>query len=588
MGLYLLNKREQAEGHIYGGGIRIADINLKGKANPITDAEGFTVKKSDVDSFISVLSDRQIEVADKLSEFMNTVCSDWGNEITMALYGVKSFTEKNYYPIKTDENSRAVKGHDDDTSIYRLLNMSFSKVLTPNANNKVVVDDIFNVFSSHCSDMAKYNAFALTVTDFLKVYSYNSKIYTGIKENEGSRKQKQYNLESMQTSIERSFGKGMKKYLRTFLEDINSSQHGGRGEEISKKMMSNYKIAAVGASLSVAALQPLSYVRASMVLPAKYLLFRGNMLHWKRGSEKALEHSGIAIWKSLGFYDTDVARGVQEQITHDESFKDKLVEASMTLAEKGDRFTWGALWNACELEVKDRRKDLKYDSSEFNKEVALKFREVVYATQVVDSTMTRTQMMRSKSGLTQTLTAFMSEPSLTYNMVADAFFEWSIDSRRGYGTSVSKHGKKFAKAVSIYAVTALLSAAVRSGVDIIRDDDEEEENLDEYLANLKENAISELNPLSKLPIFKDVVSIFEGYDPARLDEQSLVSIKRAYDAWKKVIKDDKDVDYKVVYKTLQAISQTTGLPLSNAYRDVVAMWNTSIGNVYPSLKVETK
>lgn len=588
MGLYLLDKREQAKGHIYGGGIRIADINLKGKANPITDAEGFTVKKSDVDSFISVLSDRQIEVADKLSEFMNTVCSDWGNEITMALYGVKSFTEKNYYPIKTDENSRAVKGHDDDTSIYRLLNMAFTKVLTPNANNKVVVDDIFNVFSSHCSDMAKYNAFALAVTDFLKVYSYNSKIYTGIKENEGSRKQEQYNLESMQTSIERAFGKGMKKYLRTFLEDVNSSQSGGRGEEISKKMMSNYKIAAVGASLSVAALQPLSYARASMVLPAKYLLFRGNMLHWKRGSEKALEHSGIAIWKSLGFYDTDVARGVQEQITHDESLKDKLTEASMTLAEKGDRFTWGALWNACELEVKDRRKDLKYDSPEFNKEVALKFREVVYATQVVDSTMTRTQMMRSKSGLTQTLTAFMSEPSLTYNMVADAFFEWSIDSRRGYGTSVSKHGKKFAKAVSIYAVTALLSAAVRSGVDIIRDDDEEEENLDEYLANLKENAISELNPLSKLPIFKDVVSIFEGYDPARLDEQSLVSIKRAYDAWKKVIKDDKDVDYKVVYKTLQAISQTSGLPLSNAYRDVVAMWNTSIGNVYPSLKVETK
>jgi hypothetical protein len=85
-----------------------------------------------------------------------------------------------------------------------------------------------------------------------------------------------------------------------------------------------------------------------------------------------------------------------------------------------------------------------------------------------------------------------------------------------------------------------------------------------------------------------VVSIFEGYDPSRLDEQSLVSIKRAYDAWKKVIKDDKDVDYKVVYKTLQAISQTSGLPLSNAYRDVVAMWNTSIGNVYHSLKVETK
>ena len=48
MGLYLLNEREQAKGHIYGGGIRIADIRLKGKTNPITDAEGFTVTKADV------------------------------------------------------------------------------------------------------------------------------------------------------------------------------------------------------------------------------------------------------------------------------------------------------------------------------------------------------------------------------------------------------------------------------------------------------------------------------------------------------------------------------------------------------------
>ena len=98
--------------------------------------------------------------------------------------------------------------------------------------------------------------------------------------------------------------------------------------------------------------------------------------------------------------------------------------------------------------------------------------------------------------------------------------------------------------------------------------------------------MAELNPLSKLPILKDVVSIFEGYDPTRLDEQSLVSIKRAYDDLKKVIKDEKDLDYKTVYKTLQAISQTTGLPASNLTRDVVAMWNTSVGNAYPSLKVE--
>ena len=580
MGLYLLNKREQARKHIYKGGIRIGDIKLDGKVNPIRSVKGFNITAGDVENIISELDDKQIFVADQFSRFLNSTCSDWGNFVTMKLYGMKSFREKFYYPIQIDENGKQAKPNEDDTSIYRLMNIGFTKPITPNANNKLVVYDIFDVFGKHTSDMAKYNAFTLAITDFLKVYNYNSKIYTGT---DG-----EHETESMQTALESAYGKGMKKYLRTFLEDINSSQSGGRGEEFSKKMMSNYKIAAVGANINVAMLQPMSLARAIMVLPSKYIFFRGNMLKWKEGSKKAMKHSGMAVWKSLGFYDTNITRGVQEQITGGQSLKSKIAEKSMFLAELGDRFTWGTLWNACELEVKDRRKDLDVTSDEFAKEVALKFREVVYSTQVVDSTLTRAQIMRSKSALMQTVTAFMSESLLTYNMVADTFFEWSMESRQGNKPSPGKHGRKFAKAVGVYCLTAALSAAVRSTTDIIRDDDEEEEDLDEFIAKFKENFKSELDPLSKLPWAKDVVSVFQGYDPTRMDEQSLVAIKRAFDAWKKVIKDDKDVDYKVVYKTLQAISQISGLPLSNAYRDVVAMWNTSIGNVYPSLKVETK
>ena len=71
-----------------------------------------------------------------------------------------------------------------------------------------------------------------------------------------------------------------------------------------------------------------------------------------------------------------------------------------------------------------------------------------------------------------------------------------------------------------------------------------------------------------------------------MDEQSLVTIKRAVDAWKKVIKDDKDLDYKTVYKTLQAISQITGTPVSNLTRDVVSMWNYFVGKAYPSVKIK--
>jgi hypothetical protein len=44
--------------------------------------------------------------------------------------------------------------------------------------------------------------------------------------------------------------------------------------------------------------------------------------------------------------------------------------------------------------------------------------------------------------------------------------------------------------------------------------------------------------------------------------------------------------YSATYKTLQGLSQLTGLPVSNMVRDVVAMWNSTIGEIYPSLKIE--
>ena len=217
----------------------------------------------------------------------------------------------------------------------------------------------------------------------------------------------------------------------------------------------------------------------------------------------------------------------------------------------------------------------------------MKFREVIYATQVVDSTMTRTQLMRSKSALTQTITAFMSEPSVTYNMVADVFHEWNQDGKQGYSRGIRKYGRKFTKVAGIYATQALAAAVIRAFTDILRDDDEDKENDEEYLENLWANLINEINPLSKLPLLKDVVSMLQGFEPTRLDEQAIMTAVRAGEKWVKVFEGEREVDYEVVYKTLQGISQMSGLPISNAFRDVIAMWNGFIGSIYPSLKVDT-
>ena len=87
---------------------------------------------------------------------MNTVCTDWGNEVSMQRFGYEAFgDEANYFPIETDSNNRkAIDEQAQENSLFRLLNLSATKSTIKNANNALVVRDIFDVFSAHCTDMA--------------------------------------------------------------------------------------------------------------------------------------------------------------------------------------------------------------------------------------------------------------------------------------------------------------------------------------------------------------------------------------------------------------------------------------------------
>ena len=45
--------------------------------------------------------------------------------------------------------------------------------------------------------------------------------------------------------------------------------------------------------------------------------------------------------------------------------------------------------------------------------------------------------------------------------------------------------------------------------------------------------------------------------------------------------------YNKIYKTAQVVSQFTGLPISATMREIVTMWNSTVGLAYPGTKVRT-
>ena len=577
MSLYCLQKREQAKGHLIGGGIRVADFN-DGKGN-VSQPDGVTLQENDINRITAVLTDRQLDVADRLQEFMNTVCADWGNDVSMVRFGYKAFGEPNYFPITSDSNNLLQDdAKEKQNSLFRLLNMSFTKGTNKNANNRVVIDSIFDVFASHTSDMAKYNALALPVLDAFKWYNYKEKI----KVNPANKDDKRFITKGVKQDIENAYGAGAKSYIVQFIRDINGAESGGitSGERLAKKMMSNYKTAAVGANLRVAILQPTAYIRASVVIDPKYL---SKAMFKKPQIEKAKETCGIALWKSMGFYDTNISKGVAEQIKHDDSWYDRTKEYSMKLAEIGDSMTWGYLYNACEAEVSEKQPGLTGKAKE--EAIAKRLREVIYATQVVDSTMTRTQMMRNRSTLNQMLTSFMSEPMVSYNVLHDCYVQYEADKRRtgSKATALKRNGKKIRRAMLTYTLTTFASALAGALPDTLRDDEEEEDFATRFMENAVENAMSDA--LGMIPLLKDVFSVMQGYSATRMDQQYIAS---AWSAWKNIVKavENGEVTYKTVYSVMRAISQITGVPLSNLMRDGVAIWNNTIGENYDSVKAK--
>lgn len=553
MELYCLNKREQARGHIYGGGIKPAQINSNGtkSAARTSQTAPAQVTQADVDFILSSLTEQQRYIADKMQSFMNGTCADWGNEVSLTLYGYKKFTEANYYPIKSDENYTNTKEPEKANGFYTLKNLGMTKATVANANNPLVIGDIFDTFSSHVDDMATYNALVAPLSDAMKWYNFRGK--------DGDTPY------SVKQSIERVAGKSGQRYFMNLIRDINGTGSSSYKLDIADALTRNAKTAAVGANLRVVVQQPTAYIRAASEISPKYL---AAAVFKRSGIKKAFQYCPIAQWKAWGYYDISIGKSMKELITGTQTGTEKIKEASLWAAGKADEITWGTLWNACELEVAATNKGLNPGTEAFNQAVGARLSEIIDRTQVVDTVFHRSQIMRSKDGLVKMSTAFMSEPTKTYNMLYRAAAAYAQN--KGI-----ENGKQLIRVAATHVLTSIATAAVAALVDAFRDDDEEKDWTEKYVSNLADNMFDGLNPLNLIPIGKEVMSLIDGYDPSRLDTQGIEKIINVGRAWVRYAQGESGWSlYRMIYKSADALSSVTGIPVGNFLRAFNSIYNT--------------
>jgi hypothetical protein len=403
-----------------------------------------------------------------------------------------------------------------------------------------------DVWAGHVNDMSMYHAFVLPLEDFMRVYNYS--LTAG-------------GYDSVQQYIKNAYGSQANQYIERLLDDLNGGARVDSSAGIINKGLSLFKKASVFASASVVVQQPSAMARALAYIHPKYFAKATpealNIAKHKTLWAEVKKYAPVAIIKEMGYFDTGVGRGTVEWIKGNQTFMDKMDDVLSKAPAIADELCWTHIWEAIKRETQ-ATSNLKVGSEIFLMECGKRFTEVITNTQVYDSVLSRSGMMRSKDTGMKMATAFMAEPTTTVNMMVDGI----IQGKRG--------NKRFTtKTVGAVASSIILNSILVALVYAARDDDEDETYLEKYIGSLTSELLDGFNPLTYIPFVKDIWSIAQGYDVERSD-MSVVS-----NLWESIegLFDENTSGLEKVTDTAGAIASLFGIPLKNILRDAKGMYN---------------
>lgn len=600
LSIYATAKRERNGGnnttHVFDGGIVIDDELRRGLKDKISTAlaqrsekgkkafsdafseqirsEARHLTVNDLARITAALTDEQKAYADSVVGLLSTTVGGWGNETSMEMYGYKKFTEDYYFPVMSDKSYLYTRfGISDDT---RLKHAGFTNKVVRGANNPIIITGFTNVAAGHINQMALYSSFTVPIENMTRLYNYE---LSPTEDADGHTVRGM----SVKKALTNAYGNAANEYIADFMRALNGGIKADSVENFLDWGTSKFKRAAVMANLSVIVQQPSAIARATALINPKYLVGVPN----EKTVAEMYKYSAVAGIKKLGGFDTGTGMSVTQWISNSEqSFSEKASDLLGKGAEKADEVTWANIWAAVKRELNARirsgKSELKPGSEEYYRAVADRFRDIIDYTQVYDSVLSKSQLMRSKSGLARMMTSFMAEPTLSYNLVVNSFKGDTINGGR---------------AIAAFAANVVLNTLLQSLVAALRDK-EDISYWERYIKNVTESltggklpvAGSEFNVFGNLPLVKDAISVMQGYDVPRTD-MSLVT--DAADVLKKLMKvtanrdklsGDKSKKYKnmtlyqeklfdVMWDAGVMITNFTPLPMQSVSREIKGVIN---------------
>ena len=449
------------------------------------------LNEADANKIIESLTDAQIACADRISAILNGEAARLGNEVSMAMYGYKKYTTKNYFPMRTVDDYRAIENNPNNE--MTLLGLSFTHERTRLAGKALVAEDIFDVVGRHLTNMAQYNAFAQELDDAKKMYTLRLGNGTSLKQ-----------------ALIRQYGNQADKFYRNLINNLSGTEiYASQGVgAFSEKLLSNYKAAAVAKNISVVLKQPMSIFRALPEFSSAGIKAWNSFKDLSPSQVKAemnemLEHSGVAKLKSWGASENMTRKSFEELYNNEpKNFLVKINDAMDSGAEFADMWTWSRLWRMSKAEIDAQNKYTK-GSKEYFEAVNSKFSEVIGKTQVVQSALDSSMAVQNAGTASKFLYAFQNEPLKQYSYLTSAI----NDAVRGKPGAKAKLAKviasSLANTVAVSAITTLVSLW-RGTLD--RDDDDE--LWDDILKSFSENALKDILSGGLAPVWQLVETVW--------------------------------------------------------------------------------
>ena len=575
--LYAIAKREKAnklyqtEHLLYGG------FQYRSVAEKLAEDKTTTVKntpnqldEADIAKISNWLTEEQRDYADAMVGYLSTNMAAYGNEASMAMYGYKKFNETYYIPFNTVADQRYLKGDEgpqgENAGTGRIKNSGFTKKLQRKANQTLVVSGLTQTVNDHIHKMAAYAAMVEPTENLKRLLNYK------VLDEDGT-------SNTVRALIGQKYGMPAEHYMTQLLKDINgATQSDKRAMKLVDKMVGAFKRGAVMSSLSVVLQQPTAMVRAMAYVSPKYFannpFYRPSKGTW----DEMMKYAGTAVIKDMGKFDVGLGLSATQylgdehlkwfeayrRLKNESKFKadkavfDRFMNWLTAAPGVADQWTWGLIWQAVKNEQAALNPGMDQSSEEFLEMCGERFDDVIDHSQVYDSVLTRSDLMRSQDFWAKSATAFMSEPTVSLNMLYHALT----------GPKGTKRGAIIGGVIASNVLAGALAALVQAW----NDDDDKRNWLEKYADKASDNIIGNLLPWNMIPYISDIVSLFEGYDVERPDITVIADVIDYYNKFSKSFETGGPT-WKQTENFVGTLVNLLGIPGKNISREIRRSWN---------------